>query len=102
MILLKLIIVIFLSVLIFNFNESIETFYYDYEFCPGKDLIDADPSNSYANPSKGWCQMRHYQNPNVIKGKTIDDVNNCYINNSDSDADSDSDTLLGTNDCPKS
>ena len=101
MILLQLIILILVLVLIFNFNESKETFYDDYEFCPGTDLIDADPSNSYTNPSKGWCQMRHYQNPNVIKGKTIDDVNNCY-NDSDSDSDSESDTLLGTSDCSKS
>ena len=101
MILLQLIIIILL-VLLLNVNEAKETFYDNYEFCPGTDLIDADPSNSYANPSKGWCQMRYYQNPNVINGKTIDDVNNCYINDSDSDSDSDSDTLLGTNSCPNS
>jgi len=99
MILLQLIIVILL-VLVLNFNESKETFYYGYEFCPGKDFIDADAAKAYANPSKGWCQMRHYKNPNVIKGKTIDDVNNCYIK--DSESDSDSETLLGTNSCPNS
>lgn len=96
MILLKLIIVLLLLMIIFNHSK--ETFNIK-SFCPD-DLIEADASNSYSNLSKGWCQTEDLTSNTILHGKTIDDVNNCYINQSE-DGDSESSNLLGTNECSK-